>query len=534
MAAPRRAPGGGPGHLMAVVDVGSSAFRLLIVDRHPDGTWDVVDRAVKPVSLGHDVFSSGRIERTTLTRGVQVLSAFCELLAGWNIAPADTLVFGTSALREARNGDTFVDRVALRTGLTIEVIGEVEESELTYLAVRQALGAELSDVLRANALIVEVGGGHTTLILVKRGRISALRTLKVGTVRMGRPLQLAGSANIAPREIVEESMGPTLASVQKDLRLSRVGTFIAIGSDASFPVTPLRGGPEPIARLDRADFDRFIDDVGALPVADVVRDLQISYSDAELLVPGLLIYRSFLNLTAAQEILVARVSIREGALLRFRDAHDSPALRELRAQITANAISLGKRYRFDERHARHVALLSCRLFDELRAEHGLDDRYRMMLEVSAIVHDIGQVIRTSGHHKHGHYIVSNSEIFGLDGRDRAIVANVVRYHRQALPSPSHNAYMQLARPDRIVVNKLAAVLRVADALDRSHQGRVGDLRMHKSADEVTIACACAGSLALEELAMEHKADLFREVFGLRVRLERLVPGPGRPAPDATG
>ena len=529
MAGLGRSAGGGSGHLTAVVDVGSSAFRLLIVDRHPDGSWDVVDRAVKPVPLGRDVFSSGRIGRATLTRGVQVLSAYCELLAGWNVVPADTLAFGTSALREARNGDTFIDRVALRTGLTIEVIGEVEESELTYLAVRQALGAELADVLRANALIVEVGGGHTTLILVRRGRISALRTLKEGTVRMRRPLQLAGGTGIAPREIVEESIGPLLASVQKDLRLSRVGTFIAIGSDVGFPVTPLRGRSEPVARLGLADFDRFIDEVAALPVADLVRDLQIPYSDAELLVPGMLIYRSFLNLTAAQEILVARVSIREGALLRYRDAHGGPAPRELRVQVTANAISLGKRYRFDERHARHVALLSCRLFDALRPEHGLDDRYRPLLEVSAILHDIGQVIRTSGHHKHGHYIVSNSEIFGLDGRDRAIVANVVRYHRQALPSPSHNAYMLLMRSDRIVVNKLAALLRVAEALDRSHQGRVADLRVRKSDDEVTIACACAGTLALEELAMERKADLFREVFGLRVRLERLVPGTERMA-----
>ena len=533
MAAPGRAAGGARGHLMAVVDVGSSAFRLLIVDRHPDGTWDVVDRAVKPVPLGHDVFSSGRIGRATLTRGVQVLSGYCELLAGWNISPAGTLVFGTSALREARNGDTFVDRVALRTGLAIEVIGEVEESELTYLAVRRALGAELADVLRANALVVEVGGGHATLILVRRGRISALRTLKEGTVRMRRPLQFAGGTGIAPREIVEESMGPLLASVQKDLRLSRVGTFIAIGSDVSFPVTPLGGGSEPVSRLGLAAFDRFIDEVAALPVADLVRDLQISYSDAELLVPGLLIYRSFLNLTAAREILVARVSIREGALLRYRDARGRPALREMRAQVTANAISLGKRYRFDERHARHVALLSCRLFDELRAEHGLDDRYRLMLEVGAILHDIGQVIRTSGHHKHGHYIVSNSEIFGLDGSDRAIVANVVRYHRQALPSPSHAAYMQLARSDRIVVSKLAALLRVAEALDRSHQGRVADLHLHKSDDEVTIACECAGTFALEELAMERKADLFREVFGLRVRLERRVPGTRRATPDAT-
>lgn len=527
MAAPA-VSGGGRGGLMAVLDVGSSSFRLMIVDRHPDGAWDVVDRAVKPVPLGRDVFSSGRIGRATLTRGLQVLGGFCELLAGWNIAPADALVIATSAVREARNGDTFVDRVALRTGLRIDVVGEVEESQLTYLAVRQAVRAELPALLRASALIVEVGGGHTTLILVQRGHISALRTLKVGTVRMGRPLQLAASADAPPRQIVEESLRPTLATMQKDLRLARVGTFIAIGSDVSLPAEAA-GGPDrsAVARLSRAHFDRFIEDAIAKPVADVARDLQISYSDAELLVPGLLMYRSFLDLTAAQELIVARVSIREGVLLRHRGAPASApsarAPRELGAQVTANAVSLGRRYRFDERHARQVALLAGRLFDALQQEHGLDADCRLLLEVSAILHDIGMVIRASGHHKHGHYIVNNSEIFGLDGRDRAVVANVVRYHRRALPSPSHAAYMNLTRSDRIVVNKLAALLRVADALDRSHQARVGGLEVEKTEEEVTIRCRCGGSLALKRLALERKADLFQEVFGLRVRLERMAP-----------
>lgn len=525
--------GGDRGRLTAVLDVGSSSFRLMIVDRHPDGSWQVVDRAVKPVPLGRDVFSSGRIGRVTLARGLQVLGGFCELLAGWNIAPADTLVIGTSALREARNGDTFVDRVALRTGLRVDVVGEVEESQLTYLAVRHAVSAELPALLRATALITEVGGGHTTLILVKRGRISALRTLKVGTVRMGRPLQLAPSADAPPRQIVEESLRPTLATVQKDLQLARVGTFIAIGSDVSLPAEAAQAaqaaqadgnsGGSAITRLSRARFDRFIEDSIAKPVADVVRDLQISYSDAELLVPGLLMYRSFLELTAADEMIVARVSIREGVLLRHGAAPSARAPGELRAQVTANAISLGRRYRFDERHARQVARLTCRLFDALQQDHGLDASCRLLLEVSAILHDIGMVIRASGHHKHGHYIVNNSEIFGLDGRDRAIVANVVRYHRRALPSPSHGSYVNLARGDRIVVNKLAALLRVADALDRSHQARVSELQVEKTADEVTIRCRLSGSLALKRLALERKADLFQDVFGLRVRLERLAP-----------
>lgn len=518
------AEAGGSGRLTAVLDVGSSSFRLTIVDRHPDGTWAVVDRAVKPVPLGHDVFSSGRIGRATLTRGLQVLAGFCELLAGWRIVPADTLVIGTSALREARNGDTFVDRVALRTGLRIDVVGEVEESQLTYLAVRQAVSAELPALLRATSLIVEVGGGHTTLILVRRGRISALRTLKVGTVRMVRPLQLATSADAPPREIVEESMRPTLSTVQKDLQLARVGTFIAIGSDVSIPAATGGGpGAGPISRLSRADFDRFIEDAIAKPVADVVRDLQISYSDAELLVPGLLMYRSFLDLTAAGEVIVARVSIREGLLISRGAGPSVREPEELRDQVTANAISLGKRYRFDEVHARHVALLACRLFDALQEDHGLDASCRLLLEVSAILHDIGTVIRASGHHKHGYYIVNNSEIFGLDGRDRTVVANVVRYHRRALPSPSHFSYMSLTRADRIVVNKLAALLRVADALDRSHQARVRELEIQKTEDEVTLRCSYGGNLALKILALERKADLFQEVFGLRVRLERMAP-----------
>ena len=514
--------GGGDTGLLAVVDVGSSAFRLQIVDRHADGNWDVVDRAEKPVVLGRDVFSAGAISPETLSRGVQVLSGFRELLAGWRIAPEATYVIGTSALREARNGDTFVDRVAVRTGLEIDIISDAAESQLTYLAVRYALATALPRLLRSTALIIEVGGGHTTLVLVKRGRISALRTLKVGTVRMERPLRVATAANVPPREIVRESMGPTLATLQRDLQLARVGTFIAVGSDMRYAAAAAGEhlGPS-LSRLPCADFDRFIERIVATPVADAVRDFQITYSDAELLVPGLLMYRLFLDQTAAQEVIVAQVSMREGVLVSQSTTPGLSPPGELRSQEIANAISLGRRYRFDERHARHVALLSRRLFDELQADHGLGPPQRVLLEMSALLHDIGMVIRASGHHKHGHYIVNNSEIFGLSARDQAIVANVVRYHRRALPLPSHASYMALPRADRIVVNKLAALLRVADALDRSHQARVRDLKVEKRQDEVIVYCGYAGNLALKTLALERKADLFQEVFGLRVRLERL-------------
>ena len=303
--------------------------------------------------------------------------------------------------------------------------------------------------------------------------------------------------------------------------MGSVSTVIAVGSDVRFAADAVgEDVGRYVSRVGGAAFDRFIERIVALPVAEAVREFQISYSDAELLVPGLLMYRLFLDQTAADEVIVARVSMREGVLVSNGATAGGPP-GELRPQKIANAISLGRRYRFDERHARHVALLACRLFDELQTDHGLGAPQRVLLEMSAILHDIGMAIRASGHHKHGHYIVSNSEIFGLTARDQAIVANVVRYHRRALPSPSHQSYMALARADRLVVTKLAALLRVADALDRSHQARVRDLKVETGPDEAIIYCDYGGNLALKTLALERKADLFQEALGRRVRLERL-------------
>jgi exopolyphosphatase / guanosine-5'-triphosphate,3'-diphosphate pyrophosphatase len=217
-------------------------------------------------------------------------------------------------------------------------------------------------------------------------------------------------------------------------------------------------------------------------------------------------------------VVVPNVSIREGVLISASRGPDVEIQAEMHRQIIASAASLGRKYHYDEPHAHHVAELCLAIFDALTREHGLGSRERLLLEAAAILHDIGTFIRSSGHHKHGEYIVANSEIFGLNKGDLTIVSNVVRYHRKAPPSSLHVNFIALPREDRVAVMKLAAILRVADALDRGHDQRVRLVAVERREDRLALRAEDSDGrsmdLSLERLSLAEKGDMFEDVFGL--------------------
>ena len=170
-------------------------------------------------------------------------------------------------------------------------------------------------------------------------------------------------------------------------------------------------------------------------------------------------------------------------------------------------------------HARTVADIAVRLFDELQAEHGLGPRHRLLLEVASLLHEVGGFVSSRSHHKHSGYLIANSEIFGLNRDEIAVVAQVARYHRRSGPKPSHAEYMALPRETRVTVNKLAALLRVADALARGHVRQAGQLRFDRQGDDLVISIPGVSDVLLEDRAIAGKGDLFEDIYGLKVRLE---------------
>jgi exopolyphosphatase/guanosine-5'-triphosphate,3'-diphosphate pyrophosphatase len=306
--------------------------------------------------------------------------------------------------------------------------------------------------------------------------------------------------------------------IRREMPLREARYYIALGGDVRFAAERILGDDRPPgpAVLGRDAFVAFCDSLLSYDVDQIAEVYRLPQVEAETLVPGLLAHRELLLETLGDQLIVPDVSLRVGLLMDLTRREDSRGIEDLRRQVLASATALGERYRYDAAHGRKCAELSVRLFDQLRPEHGLTDRHRLLLEVAALLHDVGNYVNIRGHHKHSQYLIAASEIFGLSQDDMLLVSNVARYHRRALPQKSHLPYMALERENRVACNKLAAILRLANALDADHLQKVTDVRIVAEGEEWILEVEGAGDLTMERLASLARGDYLIEVFGRRL------------------
>jgi exopolyphosphatase/guanosine-5'-triphosphate,3'-diphosphate pyrophosphatase len=423
----------------------------------------------------------------------------------------------TSAVREAVNRDTFLDRVRLRTGIDVEVIDGSEENRLTYVAVREAL-KEHEALTSGDALLVEVGGGSADLSFLRRGEPVYSGTYALGAIRMRQNLAAWHGSHDQRVRLFHRTVQNIVEDIRREMPLREARHFLALGGDARFAADQVVGDDSGAAVRDvpRDRFLSFCEQAVALDDEQLVEAYRLPLAEVETLVPALLVYRELLLETQAEKVLVPEATLRAGLLLDMVRADEGQGIEDLSRQVLASAAALGEKYRYDARHAAHVASLATSLFDELSSEHGLGARDRLLLEVAALLHDIGIFVNLRGHHKHAQYILSVSEIFGLSRDDMAIISNIARYHRRASPNKSHLPYMALDSGARVVVNKLGAILRVANALDADHLQKVREARVLREDDQWVLEVDGGGDLTLERLAALARADLLTEVFGRKV------------------
>jgi len=505
--------------LTAVLEIGSTGIRLQIAEIHSNGNWQVLDRAARPVSLGRDVFTSGVLSRESMLECLTVINNYRELLAGWGIADNNVRVIATSALRVARNRDVFIDRVKQETGFNLSIVEGIEENRLMYLAVRYALKQDLPLFSRANSMIIEIGGGSTEIMLLRRGQMVAAHSLKMGTIIIDQHSRHGYSAGIFYERYLNDNIRNTLGILNIEMDLAHVRTMVAGGSNAALVADKIGKQLNTNCRIiEREDFLKFVEKIRNFNIEDCINKFGITYAEAEGFVPGLLVLKLFLEKTGAANVAVPLVTIRDGLFVDLASGVDSSMQDEFYSQIIASALNLGRRYHFDEAHGRHVAHHSTTLFDALVKEHGMSRRHCVMLETAALLHDIGTYIRRSAHQKHGQYIVLNSDIFGLNADELNIIANVISYHRGEPPSSSDIEYIQLQREDRILVLKMASILRVADALDRSHTQQIKIISVERRHETVVLHVDKDYDLSLELIGLDEKGKMFQDVFGYKVIL----------------
>ncbi|GHV02875.1 exopolyphosphatase [Spirochaetia bacterium] len=503
--------------LVAVIEIGSTGIRLLAAEIFSGGQWRESDRAGKPVALGWDVFTTGEISRESFLECLSVLQNFRELLASWGIADSDVHVIATSALRAARNRDVFADRLRQETGFLLTIVEGIEENRLMYLAVRFALKQDLPLFWRANSMIIDVGGGSTELMLLRRGKMVAAHSLRLGTILIDR--QFRRGTGLSHGRYLRENISNTAGFLNSEMDLAHVRTFVVTGSDAQVAAMFLGTEFNEHCRfIERQALIAFAEKIQNYSSEECEQKLHIPYGEAQGFIPGILVYKLFLEQTDADRIVVPMVSIREGFIEDLARGVERELQEDFYSQIIAGAINLGRKYHYDENHNRHVASLCMILFDALIHEHGMNRRERMMLETAAILHDIGMFVRSSSHEKHGQYIAANSEIFGLHQDELDIISNVIRYHRGPAPSESDIEYIALEREERVLVLKMASILRVADSLDHGHSQHVNSITVEKRGETLALHAQGVHDLSLELMGLEEKAGMFQDVFGYKVIL----------------
>ena len=505
--------------LVAIIEIGSTGIRLHVAEIYSNGQWQVLDRAVRPVVLGRDVFTSGLLSRESVLECLTVMQNYRELLSGWGIADNNIHAIATSALRAARNRDVFIDRVRQETGFNLSIVEGIEENRLMYLAVRFALKHDLPLFWRGNSMIIEIGGGSTEIMLLRRGQMVAAHSLKLGTIIIDQHSRHGIGAGIFYERYLNENIKNTLGILNAELDLAHVRTIVAAGTDVRLVADQVGKELNENCRvIKREDFIRFTEKVRNYSIEDCVRQFGISYADAEGIIPGLLVLKLFLEHTGAADVAVPLVTIRDGYLVDLASGVDSTLQDEFFSQVIASAVNLGRKFHFDEAHSRHVARHCMTIFDALVKEHGMNRRQRIMLETAAILHDVGTYIKASGHQKHGQYIVANSEIFGLHQDELGTIANVINYHRGDPPSQSDIEYITLQREERILVLKMASILRVADALDRGHSQQIKEITVERRLETIVLHVDRAYDLSLELMGIEEKGGMFQDVFGYKVIL----------------
>jgi exopolyphosphatase/guanosine-5'-triphosphate,3'-diphosphate pyrophosphatase len=509
--------------VVAVIDIGTSAIRLVVAEVGPKDEIRQLENLQKPIRFGKDVFTTGRIGNQVMREALEIIKNYKSVIDEYGAKKIQAIA--TSAVREAVNRDTFVDQVFVRTGIDIELIEGPEENRLELIAVEHALEDKV-DLARKNCLIIEVGSGSTELILLNQGQVEITRTLSFGSVRLPGHIVAGKTAQAVIQRVLKRDIHEVVSYAAREYNIDQVDLFIALGGDMRFVAQQIHEKiSERFVELDKKSFLNFVARLAKMSAEDIVTQYGIPYGQAETFYPALLMYSNFLNETRAESILVPMVSIRDALLLELAQFLSGSKRSDVSKQVVNSARHLAEKYKYDKAHAAGVASLALKLFDALKQDHGMGAKERLLLEVSSILHDIGTFISPAGHHKHSSYLVSVSEIFGLRKADRNIVANVVRYHRRTPPREIHEPYMSLPKIDRATVSKLAAILRVADSLDHSHQQKVRNFSFERSPEAFVLWIGeDMGDISLERDALSRKGDMFADVFGMPIELKQKAAG----------
>jgi len=517
----------------AAVDIGSNSVRMLAAEVNAAGRITPLAQQRQVTRLGESVFQHGRISEEAIDFVCQTLARMAEAYKSLDILAVRAVA--TSAVRDAGNQLEFLDRASAALGARVETISGQEEARLIHAGV-QARWPHPSQ----RVLILDVGGGSAETILSEEGDLVQAFSRPLGAVRLTEVFL----KHDPPLEIelhrLQEYIDEKLAPAVKRFGRRALDRVIATSATAAAIVCSINRIPRP--RRDEADrlrasaaqVRRFYAEISSRNLARRRKFVGIGPRRAEIIVAGAAVFARALELFGQSSMYYSAAGVRDGIVADLAARGAGRELSRLTRDQLRTVQATSKRYGVQPRHAAKVAELACALFDELQPLHKLPVGAGKLLEAAAWLHDIGHFVSDASHHKHSQYLVENSDLPGFTDVERKLISILCRYHRKTLPQPRHAPYQELTPEMQRTVLQLTPLLRLADSLDRGHEGRVQAVHVEPKEGAVVLSLESNSDADLELWAAERAGDTFRQVYGTQLVLSQAARNGRGPAKPRSG
>jgi exopolyphosphatase/guanosine-5'-triphosphate,3'-diphosphate pyrophosphatase len=503
---------------IAALDLGSNSFHLLVVQAHPDGSFETLVREKEMLRLGDVVSREGRI---TDLAAEQVIDSIRRLRSLAEAAGAEEIVAcATSAMREADNSSAIVDRIEARTGVRVDVISGKEEARLIFAAVRSSVVMDPGP-----ALCLDLGGGSLELMVGDRAGMLWSASVKLGVARLTAelvrhdPLEAEDVRRLRRRiTAVLAPLASEVAEFQPQMLVGTSGTLCDLARMAAARTGPV---PESVNQLTvrKKELSIVHERLLAIPAAARTRLPGLEAKRADIVPAGSVLLMTAMELFGMDRLTVGDWALREGIVLDAIGHHDPVDWTgEPGAIRRSSVLNLARRYSSDDEHPEHVARLALELFDQTAALHQLGADDRELLEFACLLHDIGEHVSVDAHHKHTAYLIQHGRLRGFSPEEVAMLASLGRFHRRGDPKPSFEPFALLDAEDRERVTKLVSLLRLADGLDRGHAGNIDEVDLDIDDEVARVTVRTRGDAELELWGLRRKRDLFERSMGRRLEV----------------
>ena len=517
--------------ILAAIDIGTNSIHMVVVRIEPTlPAYTIIDREKDTVRLGNSDRTKGLLAPEAIERAIAALQRCQDIAKSRN---ADQIVaVATSAVREAKNGRDFIQKVEAELGLQIDLISGQEEARRIYLGVLSGMSFE-----EKPHIIIDIGGGSTELILGSGQEADFLSSTKVGAVRL--TAEWVTTDPISRDEFqylrayvrgrLERSVEELKAHLKPGERPRLVGTSGTIETLAAIHAREHLGSiPNPLNGycFTLSDLQSLIGHLQKLNDEERAAIPGMSDRRSEIILAGAVILQEAMDLIGMESIVVCERALREGVIVDWMLTHGliEDRLRYQSMVQRRSVLKTAQKYRVNLSHSERVAAFALSLFDQTQhLLHHWDDPARELLWAAAVLHNSGHYVAHSAHHKHSYYLIRNGELLGYTETEVEAIANLARYHRKSPPKKKHDNYRNLAsKTHRKLVEQLSAMLRLAVALDRRQIGAIEKVHCQYQAESKELALQLIprnpdDDCALELWSLDYKKGIFEAEYGVTVK-----------------